>query len=80
MNESIRACVSGRFTLKSLRPLTLSKEDTWGDVGDVVGDDEGDILVFNLVVRVRRIAMLIVDCQCWYVRVQLGMNTLGEDK
>lgn len=61
IKESIRVSGSGRCKLNSLRPLTLSKEETCGEVGDVVGDDEGDIFVLILVVRVRRIAMLVVD-------------------
>lgn len=47
--------------LISLRPLTLSKDDICGEVGDVVGEDEGDIFVLILVVRVRRIAILITE-------------------
>jgi hypothetical protein len=72
MNESILVCVSGRCMLNSLRPSTLSKEDTCGEVGEVFGDDEGEIFVLILVVRVRRIAMLIgvyVDYWCWHVAV-----------
>lgn len=50
-----------------MRPLTLSKEETCGEVGDVVGDEEGDIFVLILVVRVRKIAILGVDDRCWHV-------------
>ena len=62
MNESMRKCVSGRFNVMppSLRPLTTSNEEVWfcGDVGDVAAEEEGEMAVLILVVRVRRRGML----------------------
>lgn len=57
---STRAFVSGRFTVKpsvSLRPLRTSKPDG-EDVGDVDGEEEGEIAVLIFVVRLRRIGIL----------------------
>lgn len=48
-------------------PLTLSNDETWGDVGDVVGVVAGDIFVLILVVRVRRRAMVMVEFRCWCI-------------
>jgi hypothetical protein len=69
MNESTRTYDSGRCTAPwcwcwcwcwSLRPLILSNDETCGEVGEVVGDAEGEeILVLILVVRVRRSGMLV---------------------
>lgn len=64
MYESALACTSGLFTapltLVSLRPLTFSKEETWGEVGDCSGEESGeeDREVLSLVVRVRKIGIL----------------------
>jgi hypothetical protein len=66
-----------------LCPLTLSKDETWGDVGDVVGVVAGDIFVLILVVRVRRRAMLIVEFGCWCsanVCVTVGYVRIGVDE
>ena len=64
MNESMRACVSGRFTVNppSLRPPRTSKpEDAeCEDVGDVEGEEEGEIAIFILVVMARRVGIVAV--------------------
>ena len=67
MKESILPCTSGLFiaiSQISLRPLTFSNEDAWGDVGDcsgeVSGEEEGDSEVLILVVRVRKMGILAV--------------------
>jgi len=65
MKEFSRDCVSGRFTVKppALLPLMTSKPeevDEVDDVGDVVGDEEGDIAVLIFVVMARRIGILAV--------------------
>lgn len=63
MKLSTRALVSGRFTAypsPSLRPLRTSKPDG-EDVGDVTGDEEGEIAVLILVVRLRRRGILVVS-------------------
>lgn len=60
MNESILAYVSGLLTVTppSFRPFTTSNDETCGEVGDEVGDDEGVIAVLIFVVRVRRMGIL----------------------
>jgi hypothetical protein len=70
MKESTREFVSGRFTVKlslSRRPLRTSKPDAADvereDVGDVEGDEEGEMAVLILVVILRRRGILVV-CRC----------------
>jgi hypothetical protein len=62
MKESTRTYDSGRCTAPwSLRPDIFSNDETFGevgDVGDVFGDDDGEIFVLIFVVRVRRSGML----------------------
>lgn len=63
MKESMRMYDSGRCTAPwSLRPLIFSKDETCGEVGDVLGDVEGEILVLILVVKVRRSGMVVYVC------------------
>lgn len=63
MKESMRWCDSGRLKviLPSLRPLTTSNEEAWlsGEVGEVTGDEDGEMAVLILVVRVRRRGILV---------------------
>lgn len=45
--------------------------EDWGEVGDVMGEEEGEIAVLSLVVKVRRRGMLssLLFCCCFFVVV-----------
>lgn len=81
MKESTREFVSGRFTVKlslSRRPLRTSKPDAADvereDVGDVEGDEEGEMAVLILVVILRRRGILVeVVCRCSFEQI-LGID------
>lgn len=65
MKESMRVDVSGRFTVKlpSLRPLMTSNPldpECCDDVGDVTGEDDGEMAVLSFVVKERKRGILDV--------------------
>lgn len=59
-----RGVSPGRLTviLPSLRPLTTWNDEVSGEVGEVVGEEDGEMAVFILVVRLRRRGILAYLC------------------